>query len=228
MLGVKRTRRGAMLAVGVALVGLGACIPDGTVLWENTNIRGQIPGFKGEDTLLGANCISAGKANGSVLTINCHAALSNGVSDLLNDLHTVVDLVDLIGPDAEPYLLAAARDRCTAGLRAGIDRAIAMVPAGLYRDLVADYVNKQKLRDNAAWYCIGAVITMWREVDRDVYSTGHNCAVGKVNIVVRSVNEPPQVNYSSYAISEVLCPRSRLTLDIPGPFDPPVPFWGND
>jgi hypothetical protein len=214
-------------ALVACLSGCAQFVPANAVLWQG-DLRMGIPAMEGEDWVMRGNCVSQGSVNGSIITVDCSVALSNGVTDLLNDIHTATQIANaLSGFRTEEILKSRVTDACINGLFVGYINAIQQIPEGPYRDAAVNYVV-QHVSPRAGGYCSTAVDMMWNETNNDVHSGGTTCAVGKARISLVSVNLPPVVEFSTGAIPDVICPRSRVVLTTPGPDFLPDLYWGND
>jgi len=233
--------RGSMVAmlVGQLLVtgcGFYDAIPVDTIFIDKT-FSEPIPYMNGDvERIARVRCKLTPLVQGALFRGTCEAALSNGVSDLANDLHTGIDFLDAF---AEGDLEARLQEE--AGLACGDYINQQGIPALIWQaavrgnevgwpglgQTVADYINRHAVGFRAYAWCFEAVERAWDETNDNTYSGGHRCAVGRATITVRDLDHPPEISLGTFPRDEsnVLCPHARIVMDIPGPFNP---YWGND
>lgn len=213
-------------------------IPVGSIFVDKT-FSEPIPYMNGDvERIARVRCTLGPLPSGALFQASCEAALSNGVSDLANDLHTGIDFLDAVSEgDLEAAIQDAAAMECGRFINdtgipvliwtAAVEGSNVGWP-GLGQ-VVADYVDRHFVGFRAYAWCMDAVSQAWDETNENQYSGGHRCATGRATITVRALDQPPQVSLSTHAHHEdegsYFCPRSRIVMDIPGPFNP---WWGND
>jgi hypothetical protein len=170
-------------------------------------------------------------SSGSLLKGYCDASLSLGVSDIVNDLHTGLDVVDaVVENDIENFLKSRARSYCTDRAREGMNILYWNVAAanGDLGAVVGNYIKRHAMPDRIATYCRDAVDRVWSETNDNTYSGGHRCATGRVNFDIYDLARPPRISFDTYPREESssLCPKARLIYELPGIV--PDLRWGND
>jgi hypothetical protein len=159
----------------------------------------------------------------------CEVALSNGVSDLLNDIHTGIDIIDAATEgDLKQYIKDLGTFYCTGALDHLVDTLLYTAAANGFGDVAENYIDAQSLRSRVFGYCKDGVEKAWNETNENQYSGGQRCAVGKVAIAFESVNLPPVVHISTFSRddSSSFCPHARLIFELPGII--PDLRWGRD
>lgn len=221
----------------VAGCGLYDVVPAGTTLIDETYSY-QIPYMNGDhDRIARVRCRLLQPPQGSLFRGACEAALSNGVSDLANDLHTGVDILDAFRrDDLEARLKSAATAACFNYVNGEGIPALKWYAAlggnwgGMpwLGNAVGGYIDRHSVGLRSYFWCETAVRRAWDETNDNTYSGGHRCAVGQVTITVRDMDHPPDVSFATFPRHESssLCPRARVDLDIL-PFGG-GPWWGND
>jgi hypothetical protein len=159
----------------------------------------------------------------------CEVALSNGVSDLLNDIHTGIDVIDAVTEtDMKQHIKDLGIFYCTTALNQLVDTLQFAAVAQGFGDVAEDYIDGQSLRLRGLAYCKDGVEKAWNETNENQYSGGQRCAVGKVAIALESINLPPVVHISTFSRddSSSFCPHARLVFELPGII--PDLRWGRD
>jgi hypothetical protein len=198
-------------------------IPNFQQLVDET-LGGDLPGMDpdgrpGRDKIVRVRC-ETWPAN--FAGIRCEAALSNGVSDLINDIHTGVSAIDVVlRGNLERTIKELAHRQCAVMAGKALDEALRR--SGNFAPLLNDYITKQNVRFLAVAACFEIVQKSWNETNNDRYSDGDECAAGSLVLRMDSVNLPPAFDYSTFAIHQDNgnCPRERV-------YGPGFSFWGND
>jgi hypothetical protein len=235
-------KRGSILATFFAAWFVSGCgfydsVPVGTIFVDET-IAVPIPYMNGDvDRIARVRCKLEPLSAGAVFRGACEIAFSNGVSDLANDLHTGIEILDAFEEaDLEDWLVTAGGFACgyyiaEEGLPALRYAAAVLGKQNGWPGLgtaVSDYLTRHSVASRASNWCADAVDLMWDETDDNTYSGGHRCAVGRVTITARDLERPPEVAFATFARDEAssLCPRARIVYDVP--WSPVNLHWGND
>lgn len=234
-------KRGFLISIVCAQAMLTGCgfydaVPVNSIFIDKT-FSEPVPFMNGDvERIARVRCTLSPLPAGALFRGTCEAALSNGVSDLANDLHTGIDFLDAVSEgDLEASIQDAAAMQCGSYINdTGIPKLIweaavrgPQVGWPSLGQVVSDYIDRHFVGFRAYAWCIDAVTRAWNETNDNTYSGGHRCAVGRATITVRDLNEPPEVSFATFPRDESnsLCPRTRVVMDIPGPFNP---WWGND
>lgn len=187
-------------------------------------VGGDLPGMDpdgdpGGDKIVRVRCQTwpAGFAG-----IKCEAILSNGVSDLVNDVHTGIDVIDFVTrQNLENKIRETLHHQCAVMAGLALDEAIRR--SANFGPILNDYINQQNVRWLAVAACGQVVQRSWDETNDNRYSDGDECAAGALTLKIDSVNLPPTFEYNTFAIhqDDGNCVRERV-------YGPGWTFWGND
>lgn len=235
------SKKRSIAAICTTMLMLAGCgfydsVPLDTIFIDET-YSAPVPFMNGDvEKIARVRCTLTVAPAGYLFRGTCHAALSNGVSDLLNDLHSGVDILDYSSRrDLNALLQERAGIECgnflnREGLPVLMREAAARGKQKGYPalgDVVSDYIVRHNVGFRAYAWCFQAVQAAWDETHDNTHSGGHRCAVGTMTISVRDLEHPPTVTTGAFARDESHphCPHARIVWDAPGPFNP---YWGND
>lgn len=218
-----------MPVLGVTILAATGCsFPGGGSELYHTTYSAHIPAMRdSQDKILNVGCkLTSASLNPLRVDGHCDVALSTAVSDLANDIHTAIDVVNAVtgghGDDIESAMLSAVSSRCKIAVDSSLQSIVNQQSNPTVKAFLQSYLAAHV---NTASLCANSVSTLWNETNNNTYSGGHNCAAMHINASFQSVNSGPSIGLSTYAINESSttypgCPRER-TSPIPGV------YWGN-
>jgi hypothetical protein len=237
-----RSSRLKLTALSASLCLLGAiamsgCLPSvGQTLYKG-HVDQDIPYFdEGSERIANYQCRWWGAQFGAPpyhVDIRCNVALSTGVSDAANDIHTVSRYF----PNYEEAVLNWGASGCGNGVYQGLLGFASSIhrESPFYEAVLRAYASAQK--GAFVSHCRTGLGALWHETDNNTYSGGHRCAGLGVTFRITSVNLPPTIrDLTTYPIDDSGdnpvtppgCTQERLqyTIDLPGPFNT-ILHWGD-
>jgi len=238
----------ASLVALVAIMSTGCSFPAPGEELYRTVYKGHVTGMTDDtDKILGLGCkFVSGTVNPSLdIRGRCDIALSNGISDLANDIHTGLDIArfipDVSSTDIKNNILNNITNRCTTAVNSGLAEFVDTQTDPGIASFVQNYISTNV---NVHGICAGSVNTLWDETNDNTYSGGHRCAAMHLNLRFTSVNTGPSVSRSAYTIDESAstypgCPLERVQItpcqNICIPFGGPctevcqtLVYWGHN
>jgi hypothetical protein len=195
----------------------------------------HIPGFSHDtDQIATVGCtLQRFSISPLEIGVRCNVSTSTGVTDLANDIHTAVDIIDRIpkidAGELEAFFIGKAADRCGRAVRDGLLEFVDDLEGGFapYKPILENYLNGQL---DGVSVCEAVIDELWDETDANRYSGGKTCAAVRVDLTITDLGKAPRLTgLHAYPIMQTYatypgCLREDLSVDVPGPVNP---GWGS-